>query len=69
MEYPFVSLQNRGDIGVKDMNWILKFDCCWSAVQRNFSSSAQTERQPSKQAVNNKVEMIGVTVLKGIEDL
>lgn len=54
---------------VKVMNLILKFNRCWSAVQRNFFLSAQTERQLCRQAANNKLEMIGVGVFKGIKDL
>lgn len=51
------------------MNCILKFNRCWSVVQRNFSFGAQTERQLCRQAVNSKLEMIGVSVFKGIKDL
>jgi len=47
----------------------MKFNRCWSLVQRNFSLSAQTERQQCRQAVNNKLEMIGISVFKGIRDL
>ena len=54
---------------VNAVNWILNFNHGWPVVQGNFFFSVQTGRQLSRQAVNNKLEMIGISVFKGIKGL
>ena len=69
MKHLFFLSQKTGECRVNAVNWILNFNHGWPVVQGNFFFSVQTGRQLSRQAVNNKLEMIGISVFKGIKGL